>query len=352
MSLDELWEVPGERPEIALPVFSGTYDEHVNAWLKAYASAQRHQWELAAIAVSLERSVGGSPRHQAARQQTLIQRFCGDVRIDRQTFQRLARTYRVFAETCTTGGTRYLDQLSFKHFEVAARLAKDPSAAVTEAYEKDWSANELGRQLVERRGTPPFSLPEAIAKLRAMNVERIASWPEAARPAALEALHQLADDLAARTLAPLTQAEAHAIRWIIADMKDFPFVKHTFIEAGPGRGGDLDVVSGAAGAPIYQTIIGDMTTVGRQSVINAANNLLAGKLTPVGALVLGVARDLAAGKRHVVRTMCLPPDAGGDLTGTLFEATFGDDDLPECLRELIPDRSDPIGLHDEEAVLA
>lgn len=347
---DNLWEVPDEISTLA--VFRGsTYDEHVDAWKAAHAVVQRQQWQLAAIAVSLERSVGGRPRTEHTRQQTLIQRFCCDVGIDRQKFHRLSHTYRVFAETRTTSVTSYIPELSFKHFEVAARLAKeDPAAAIIEAHDKRWSANQLQQQLEARKGTPPFSLPEAIAQLREAIGRHIAAWPEDARGAAPEVLRDLADDLDARVLPPLTLAETHALGWIKADLENIPFVKHTFNEAGAGRGGDLEVVPGAAGAPIYHTIIGEVSTASRSRVLHALDHLLAGKVTPTGHLVLGVARDLASGNQAVVRQMVLPPDAGREVADTLWTLQPEADDLPHCLREMVvPDFSDPIGQHDVEA---
>ena len=184
-----------------LPTFpGGTYAAHVEAWRLAHATREDQHWRLAAIAAFLARSVGGSPRHQAARQLTVIQRFCRDVRIDRQTFHRLTHTYRTFAKTRTTGGTGFIPELSFKHYEVASRRAKDPVAAVREVYARGWSANELQRQLFGGAEKYPFSLPAAIAKLQRVIVGEIGSWPYDAQAAAPEALQRVManalDDLA------------------------------------------------------------------------------------------------------------------------------------------------------------
>lgn len=67
------------------------------------------------------------------RKRTLIQTFCADVGIHRQTFHRLTRTYREFSKTRHTSVAGLISVLSFKHFEVAARLAADdPAAAIRE----------------------------------------------------------------------------------------------------------------------------------------------------------------------------------------------------------------------------
>ena len=83
-ALTDVWEVPESLPTFA----GGTYDAHVAAWRAVDVNVQKDRWTLAAIASSLIRSVGGSPRREQKRQETLIQRFIRDVGIDRQTFHR------------------------------------------------------------------------------------------------------------------------------------------------------------------------------------------------------------------------------------------------------------------------
>jgi hypothetical protein len=109
----------------------------------------------------------------------------------------------------------------------------------------------------------------------------------------------------------------HALRWIKADMENLPFVKRTFNEIPRGRGGDLQVTGGAAGAPIYQAIIGngEASRASRADVLRATDNLLQGKRTPVGDLVLGIAESLAQGNPRLRKLMALPPDAG-NVAGT------------------------------------
>jgi hypothetical protein len=359
----ELAEVPEKRTEPAqLPTFrGGTYVEHVEAWQLAHAEAQRQTWMLAAIAASLERSVGGAPSRHAARQPTVIQRFCRDVGIERQTFYRLTHTYRTFAETRNTGGTRFIAELSFKHYEVASR-APHPAAAVGEAHERGWSANELARQLTGQRAARPFSLDDEVESICEYVTGRIKSWPEGAGQHAPEVLQEIfqkvLDDLHGFDPAPLTAAESHAIRWIKAELESLPFVKRTFTDVPVGRGGSVDVVAGAAGAPIYHSIVGNTSRATRRQVLDAVNNVLKGKLTSLGRRVLDVARELAQGR--LTRLMRLPPEAGGRLSGTLFwgrgtlfERIQFDDDLPPCMRELTAsDDDDPIGRRDEEERMA
>ena len=135
-------------------------------------------------------------------------------------------------------------------------------------------------------------------------------------------------------------------------METFPVTKHTFNEIPIGRGGSVEVVAGAAGAPIYHEIIGSGSRASRTQVLKAVNNLLARKMTPLGKRVLHVARAIADGR--LTKLMVLPPDAGGDPTcypwnpPPLFE-----DDLPSCLRELnASDDDDPIGRREEEEAMA
>jgi hypothetical protein len=105
-----------------------------------------------------------------------------------------------------------------------------------------------------------------------------------------------------------------------ADMENHPFTRHTFNPIPRGHGSDFEIVSGSAGSAIYQRIIGDVSNAGRGDVINAINNLLlAGTRTSLGDLVLDVARELAVGTPEALQAMTLPPEAGGDLTGTRFE---------------------------------
>ena len=238
--------------------------------------------------------------------------------------------------------TSYIGTLSFKHHEVAARLAKDPVVALAKAYEKQWSANELERQLTERPDQKPFSIPDAVAKI----LKQIESWPEEQQTPEIvqEVLAQGFDLFIARGTPQLTPRERHTLRWIQAEMESIEFTRHTFNET-VGRTVSFDVVGGGAGAPIYQEIISTGIRPTRQQVIEALDHLLAGKVTALGRGVSVVARDLADGTPPARGLMRLPPEAGGDVSGTLFEGLVSPaENLPAFVNELIPDDSDPMGI--------
>ena len=339
-----------------LPTFhGGTYADHVKAWRLAHATREDQQWRLAAIAASLARSVGGSPRRLAARQRTRIQQFCRDVGIDRQTFYRLTHTYKTFAGTGNTSVTSFIAELPFKTFEVASRLAKDPAAAIIEAHEKRWSANELQRRLAPRPDPTPFSWSEEVAEMRKILVKKVKSWPEEKRSAELvqKFWHDVGkgvfDDFDTLVPVTLTPQVQHALRWIKADLENFPFTPRTYNEIRVGRGSSLEVVGGAAGAPIYHEIVGTSGAT-RQEILKAVDNVLAGKVTALGRRALDVAR--AIGHGGLTRLMVLLPDAGGDPTCYPWSAPPPfEDDLPSCLRELnASDDDDPIGRREEEAM--
>jgi hypothetical protein len=135
---------------------SKTLEECITAFRAASAAKQKQYWLLAAIAFRVERGVGGRPRRQGderdtRRAETAIQRFCKEVGISRNTFQRLTRTYAVFfGETRTSRGTSFISLPSFTHHEIAARLTNSPAEAVNAvafAYGQSWSANMLETML-------------------------------------------------------------------------------------------------------------------------------------------------------------------------------------------------------------
>ncbi len=127
-----------------LPQFTGTtYEDHVEGWHAIDASEQRHLWAKAAIAASLERQVNQWHGAEA----TDLQRFAHDVRCSGEWVRVLAKTYRTFAAQPELGCTL---PLSFKHYAVAAMLAKTPEIAhqaLVEAHDKEWSTRELQRTL-------------------------------------------------------------------------------------------------------------------------------------------------------------------------------------------------------------
>jgi hypothetical protein len=138
-----------------LPFFrSLSFEQHVNEWRLVDREAQDRTWKLAAIAASLVRSPGGRPRDEKKRIRTAIQEFCAAVKIDRQTFHRLSSTYKKIADLARVpDATSFDPDLSFKHYEIAARLAGvDALDAIAQARENGWSANTLQRVLSGQRG--------------------------------------------------------------------------------------------------------------------------------------------------------------------------------------------------------
>jgi hypothetical protein len=131
-----------------LPVFRGeSFEDHVDAWQALDLLSTRHQWAQAAIASSLERKSG--TRTDVTGGKTDIQRFCREVKISTGYFSRLVKTYRTFAEPLDPSVKQLISEspLHFKHFVVAANGADDPVAAVVQAHDQNWSANELVVQL-------------------------------------------------------------------------------------------------------------------------------------------------------------------------------------------------------------
>jgi hypothetical protein len=197
-----------------VPTFEGEFQDAVTAWLAEDRKISSCKLRLGAIAASLERSRGGRRSDSSDWSPTSIQVFCRTVKIDRQTFQRLSHTYRVFTERVPIGGTcfQHADKLPFKHYEVAARLAEnDPQAAIQAAVDNNWSAKRLEQELTwrgereaerehrlgqeEKRGREqkekPFSFEEAYQQFKKF----IDTWPSCARPKAASALRRLADEI-------------------------------------------------------------------------------------------------------------------------------------------------------------
>jgi hypothetical protein len=157
----------------SLPVFGGkTFEDHVEAWLAVDTSVTSHSWAQAAVAASLQHECGKRTDVKAG--STDIQRFCQEVGISRAQFSKMAKTYRAFSEPVCTGANGLIGNgpLVFKHFFIAANYAKDPVAAVIQAHDQGWSANELAAQLKElRRRTGESSEPPAdLGDLRTFKV--------------------------------------------------------------------------------------------------------------------------------------------------------------------------------------
>jgi hypothetical protein len=115
----------------------------------------------------------------------------------------------------------------------------------------------------------------------------------------------------------VSQPERRELRRIAEELATFPFVKRTLLDAGPGRGGDLDVVAGAAGAGVYWDICGGDPEVGRPTFkytrTQVSDKLQAfidtGKRSVVSDLTVDVARRRLKGD-STLQPASLPPSAG------------------------------------------
>ena len=111
--------------------------------------------------------------------------------------------------------------------------------------------------------------------------------------------------------------ERRELRRIETELDDFPFVRRTLVEAGPGRGSDLEAVGGAAGAPVYWDIVGGDPEVGRPTFkytrTQVRDKLRAlidtGKRSIVSDLAVDVARRRLIGY-PTLYPASLPPSAG------------------------------------------
>jgi hypothetical protein len=105
----------------------------------------------------------------------------------------------------------------------------------------------------------------------------------------------------------------YALKWIEQDMEAIPYTSRTVIDhPDKGMGGSRLGVGGSAGAKIYRNIVGEegseISGAKRGDVLKAIKNLREGKVTPVGELVLGVARDLKGMSiEKLQKLMATPP---------------------------------------------
>lgn len=119
---------------------------------------------------------------------------------------------------------------------------------------------------------------------------------------------------------PVTIHTRRELGRMAAELEAMPFTKRGFVDAGPGQGGDLEVVPGAAGTPVYDDILQAAPGTSNYSRGNMAaairKYLKTGTLTnPVrGAIEVAHARatgQYVLGARTLSRPQ-LPPDAGNE----------------------------------------
>lgn len=133
----------------------------------------------------------------------------------------------------------------------------------------------------------------------------------------------------ATLMARATPETKQALRWIAQDMDAMDFTPRTFNRAARGRGGDLEVVAGAGGAPIYQEIVGSGISATRAAVKQAIRELAegTGKPTRLKQAIVEVAESLGRGDRRLRRMMVLPPSSAETAAATADDgfSAFADD---------------------------
>jgi hypothetical protein len=142
------------------------------------------------------------------------------------------------------------------------------------------------------------------------------------------------------TWAEVKPAERRELRRIAAELHEFPYSGKSYTPAGRGRGGDLIVTGGAAGAPVYWDIVGGNPDDGRPTFTYTRRDVLeklctlfiARKRSIVSDLVVDVARRRLAGDRYL-QPAFLPPEAGDFFDPTwppdIFVAMTGEE-RAEC----------------------
>ena len=141
----------------------------------------------------------------------------------------------------------------------------------------------------------------------------------------------------------LEQSETRELRRIAAELEAFPFAGKTYREAGPRRGGDLEVQGRTPGAAVYWDIVGGTPESGRR-VFRYSRGQVAEKLqaflrdgtrSVVSDLAVDVARRRLRGDT-TVRTPDLPPEAGDPLPGVGGQARATRDPTQPTTRRRLP----------------
>ena len=151
------------------------------------------------------------------------------------------------------------------------------------------------------------------------------------------------------TRATLEQSETRELRRIAAELEAFPFQGKTYREAGPGRGGDLEVQGRTPGAAAYWDIVGGTPErpVFRYSRGQVAEKLQAflrdGTRSVVSDLAVDVARRRLRGD-PTVRTPDLPPEAGDPRIQVTPLDGLSDADAAVQARAIRAVEADPDGL--------
>ena len=169
-----------------------------------------------------------------------------------------------------------------------------------------------GARIEEEIEVAPPDAPSS-ASAQGVRDDRVGEAPAVDRPDAGGARKSVrAPQVTQEALEP---AETRALRRIAAELEAFPFQGKTYREAGPGRGGDLEVQGRTPGAAVYWDIVGGTPerAVFRYSRGQVAEKLQAflrdGTRSVVSDLAVDVARRRLRGD-PTVRTPDLPPEAG------------------------------------------
>ena len=152
-------------------------------------------------------------------------------------------------------------------------------------------------------------------------------------------------------LEALEQSETRELRRIAAELEAFPFQGKTYREAGPGRGGDLEVQGRTPGAAVYWDIVGGTPKSGRPvfrySRGQVAEKLEAflrdGRRSVVSDLAVDVAQRRLRGD-PTVRRPDLPPEAGDPRIQVTPLDGLSDADAAVQARAIRAVEADPDGL--------
>ena len=149
----------------------------------------------------------------------------------------------------------------------------------------------------------------------------------------------------------LEPSETRELRRIAAELEALPFAGKTYREAGPGRGGDLEVQGRTPGAPVYWDIVGGTPERGRP-VFRYSRGQVAEKLQAflqdgTRSVVSDLAVDVAKRRLHgdpTVRTPALPPEAGDPRIQVTPLEGLSDADAAVQARAIRAVEADPEGL--------
>jgi len=136
----------------ALPVFVGsTWADHVKAWQAITKEIEDRQWQLGAIAASLNRLYGDQS----------IERFAAEVKSHPTTVWQYAQVYQRFENYERS------ENLSWSHHLVAS-YSDNPKAALAEAENKKLSAQGLRLVVRGARQRQELTDPNLVEQIRAL----------------------------------------------------------------------------------------------------------------------------------------------------------------------------------------